>query len=184
MKQFLYLLAMLLVPLLVGCVPVRGTVTYFYDGSPPSKGASVHVAPQGDQSRTLEWDVYKLQLETQMSNAGFRVIHDGLADYIVTVAYSIDAEGETRTTTAPIYQNGQVSGIRNVTSQVHQRVLIVRFFDPNRVSDPGARPAAEVRVLSEGSSSELAKVMPALAKIAFSKWPGKEGKTYTVSAPL
>ena len=172
---------------LTGCgASVRGTVTYFYDSVPPAKGTTVAVITKGDQAKSLEWDVYKTQIETQLEHAGFVITSSGSQpDLVCTALYSMDAAGDTRTRAVPLYgRNGVVLGVRNVTTQVHQRVLILQFFKHKSDAEKGNRPVAEIRVLSEGSSSELASVMPALTKIAFAKWPGKEGKTYDESAPL
>jgi len=172
---------------MIGCgVPVRGTVTYFYDSTPPPQGTTVAVITQGDQVKSLEWDVYKTQIETQLQHAGFVIASaNSQPDLVCTAWYSMDATGDTRTRAVPQYgRSGSIAGILNVTTQVHQRVLILQFFKSQLDANRGDRPIAKIRVLSEGSSSELASVMPALTKIAFAKWPGKEGKTYYESAPL
>ena len=170
---------------LSGCATVGGTVTYFYEEVPPVDGTTVAVIPHEEQAKTLEWDVYKGQIEAQLERAGFTILPNSSRPTLYcTATYSIDAPGDTRTRTVTQSVNGRVVGVSNVTSQVHQRVLVLRFFRESSQIRADGRPFVEIRVVSEGGSADLATVMPALTQIALSKWPGKEGKSYFVEVPL
>jgi len=186
-KYSFALIACLSFTFLTGCEYVRGTVTYFYSDGPPEVGQIVTVIPHSGQDNTLEWDTYKATIEQRLTEAGFQVNQGRPSSgFVCQIDYSIDQQGDTRTRAVARYDNnGRVAGVTNYTTQVHQRVLILRFYSAS-ISNPDSteKPYAEVRVLSEGTSAELARVMPALSKIAFSKWPGVTGKTYSVQKPL
>ncbi|HLP83984.1 MAG TPA: hypothetical protein VK157_06505 [Phycisphaerales bacterium] len=163
-----------------GCASqFSGTTTYFYANDPPAPPLKVAVVPYDHQTEALDWEVYSEQLQTQLTRVGFQAVDAKAADYLVTLSYSIDGQGETRTQAIPQYDaSGQMTGVVNRSSVVHQRALTVRFLRKGDRVDLKTRPAVEIRVLSAGSSNELAEVMPVLAKGAFHKWPGKEGQAY------
>jgi hypothetical protein len=98
---------------------------------------------------------------------------------LITLSYSIDGQGDTRSEASAQYDaSGQMVGVVNSSRVVHQRALTVRFLRRGDRVDLSTRPSVEIRVLSAGSSNELARVMPVLTKKAFHRWPGDEGKTY------
>jgi len=181
-KRHSFIPMIMLTLVLQGCGGgVTGMVTYFYDGNPPVNGTEVTIVPTDDQAQTLDWDVYKAYIVDGLTKAGF-VLTDGSSqpDLWCSVYYSIDAAGDVRTRT---YSHTSTSGntrVSNITSAIHQRVLILRFYNEQPVvPDPG-QPTVEIRVVSEGESADLAAVMKALTKIAMYRWPGQEGKSYTV----
>ena len=130
----------------------------------------------------MEWGTYRDQIESQLQENGLEIESEQAADYLVVIDYAIDASGETSTYARPRYYEGNVVGITNETRTIHQRSLMVSFYRKGTNLATDTKPIAQIRVLSAGSSNELARVMPILARQAFYKWPGESGKVYNWTA--
>lgn len=165
--------------ILQGCgTSFSGTTTYFYTSGPIDKTASVAVVPRPNQDSSLEWSIYRDQIALQLQEVGFAIESEQTADYLVVIDYAIDGTGETTNHAVPRYFEGKVVGVTNTSRTVHQRNLMVNFYGRGANVSSGPKPIVQIRVLSAGSSNELARVMPVLTKQAFYRWPGEPGKAY------
>ncbi len=184
MKRFIrHLTAAMLIFTLQGCgTAFVGTTTYFYANDPVFKLATVAVVPRDSQVNSLEWSTYRDQMELQLQENGLEIKPEQVADFLVVIDYSIDTDGVTQTVAKPRKYNGHVVGITNKTHTVHQRSLMVSFYGRGAILTTDTKPIAQIRVLSAGSSNELARVMPILSQQAFYKWPGEPGKVYDWTA--
>lgn len=119
------------------------------------------------------------------------------------VAYTIPIYGQIGGGTAQfsgnVYSGGQsarvdgsvstkpqfgVVGSQSGSARIYQRYL--RIFIVDRLRSKPNQPFVvfESRALSEGTTGEIAQVMPFIIRAAFSEFPGVSGKTRTVSLPM
>ena len=188
-KQLIFSITILLVSLLqTGCgTGVKSTVTYFYTTAPPV-GSSVAIEASDWQSKNLEFNHYKSLLEIELQNSGFAINNNQeTADYLGEFTYGVDRQGNTETyvvprTTTSTNAYGQTTSSTSYsrrTRQVHQREVQL-YLKKNRSETGLDEGSVHMRLLSAGSSNEMAAVMPTFIYQLFKKWPGKSGKAYSI----
>ena len=184
-----------------GCAPLTGTTAHYGKMSGPLP-LSFEIQPLESQRESLEWQTYSPMISCIMIQKGFVASQAGAkADVVAQFFYGVDG-GAIESTTTPVYGQtgggttsttgsiggqsfsgtstspttfGQVGSISRARS-IHGRYLMVRL---SRRALSGAKapdPFYEIRVLSEGSSGEIAQVLPTLVVAAFDSFPAQAGK--------
>jgi hypothetical protein len=176
-----------LIVAMTGCSTVDGTATTFFESPLPPKGSSIVLLPSTDMDR-LEWSAFKEQFASSLSRVGYRSISEGDTDsWYAVVRWGMGSDSAEDVVTGRITnQQGQMIGVSRRARNLHLRRVLIECFtkDPRQATEVLA-PVAQVRVLSTGSAADIADVMPALAKMAFAKWPGAvSGRTYSLSETI
>jgi Domain of unknown function (DUF4136) len=197
-----------LVVVVSACTQIRTQVTRFHHMPPVGSGQTFAVVPINDQASSLEWEHYADLVARQLESKGYtRVPSSQLnAKYDVLFSYTID-NGRTITTEAPVvsqipgsttvFSYGSNSGIaytqptysvdwEPATATVFTRGLFLQIFDnqASLASQGHSPPLFQADARSPGASGTLAPVMPAMIAAVFKDFPGKNGETISVSAPL
>jgi hypothetical protein len=170
------------------------------------------IAPLKDQEDSLEWKSYADRVKAQLVQKGFRDAPLEDADLVVFLNYGIDSGkqvissypiyGQTgvrssyTTGTVTTYGNmGYVSGTSyntptygvvgsgTASSTRYGRYLRLEMMDKKSLADGKLKKVYEAEVKSEGSSGQIAAVMPAMIKSLFEDFPGKSGSTRRSTVP-
>ena len=200
--------AMTFALLLAGCATTLDTqVTSFHRLFDGLQGQRFVVAPTPDQKDSLEFASYADLVRQALEGKGLVDADAATADLRVTLHYSVDGVASmggsgTRGYAGFGLGSGGFSvgsfgigiGIpigsgadRPIEPGSYQRSLRVEI---DRIGEAGVAPGAagtrvyEARAISEGPSSALAPVMPAMVRAVFDDFPGPNGKTRVVSVPL
>lgn len=200
--------AMTFALLLAGCATTLDTqVTSFHRLSDGLQGQRFVVAPTADQKDSLEFASYADLVRQALEGKGLVDADAATADLRVTLHYSVDGLASMAASGTRGYAGvGLGSGGFSVGSfgigigipigsgadrpnepGSYQRSLRVEI---DRIGGAAVAPGAagsrlyEARAISEGPSSALAPVMPAMVRAVFDDFPGPNGKTRVVSVPL
>jgi|LauGreDrversion4_2_1035121.scaffolds.fasta_scaffold16686_3 hypothetical protein len=174
---------LLIVLFSIGCAPPSMFVSVVNFGSPPTEGTFAF-SPRPGQADSLEWRSYCDLVECLLERQGLKHVSDAKrADYLLEVDFIIDG-GLTQTTIEPTYGQIQPSapgsssstspgdpaggvprygqtGSVQVSSVRYQRAFLLKM-SRTRIVSSESRRVWEIRVLSDGDSAELSRVMPTM----------------------
>jgi hypothetical protein len=201
--------AVALVVIVSACTQIRTQVTRFHHMPAAGSGETFAVVPLKDQVGSLEWEQYADLVAQQLTSKGYvRAAQPTGANYAVLFSYAID-RGRTVVGSVPVF--GQTGGGTTtfysgsnggsgvaytqptygeigeelVSSTLFSRALELEIFDvPQTLASGAPVKTFEATAGSAGSSGSLAVVMPAMIAAVFKDFPGKNGETISVSAPL
>ena len=170
--------------------------------------------PLKAQEGSLEHKFYEELVKAELGKLGYVETPAEAADIIVFLEYGIDAGKQVVSSYPIIAQTGSTTGftsgtIRNstgryvtysgvttytptyevvgtgVTSQtVFTRFVRLDFLDPGELRNGKVKKVLEAKVVSAGSSGQLATIMPIMIRALFQEFPGKTGSTRQVDLPL
>jgi hypothetical protein len=191
---------------LTSCATVQSDVTRFHALPPQGSGQTFTIRPASSRN-ALEFGTYASRIASHLQKYGWTQSSSGSADYTVLVDYQMGGSHE-RHGSVPImgqtgggttYHRGSVNtygsygstyGSYSGTSYTPATFGVVgsapysvtvhdRYLDMN-ISDRGGRSVFEGRVVSTGSSADIAAVLPQMIDSLFTKFPGESGKTKRV----
>jgi len=200
--------------LLSGCAGlVKSNVSVFHvlpEKAEPTKYAFL---PVEGQRGSLEYESYKGLVRTELSKYQYEETSISEATVIIAFNYVI-GDGKVKVSSVPTYgQTGVsssttygtvstygnygtysgtttytptygVTGSQAVSRTAYTRKVWLHIVDKASLESNEPKKLYEASVVSEGSSSQIAKVMPALIKAIFKKFPGKSGSTRKEIIPL
>lgn len=204
--------ALLLLLGLCACGPtIRSDVTVFHDL--PSAGAAIRYAavPFKEQVGSLEHETYARLVKDKLAQRGFIEVPLTEAELLLFISYDIDGGREVissypiigRTGVAYSYTSGVVDsrggfsaettsipsygvvGARTRSDTAYTRSLRIELLERTDLENGGIRKRYEAKVVSSGSSSQLAAVLPTMVEALFEDFPGRSGaaRTSTIPAP-
>jgi hypothetical protein len=183
-------------------------VTVFHQMSKPA-GLTFMMVPLADQLGSLEYDSYSKAISGELKRFGMEQVQTSdRAAVSVYMRYSIDT-GTAVTSSYPIIGQtgvsgsttyGTVSQVGNMatvnasttytptfgvvgtgvsTDTVYKRSLDLQIMDTASLSSGSPRKLYEAQVRSEGTSPQLARVMPYMIESLFKEFPGMSGAVRT-----
>jgi len=195
--------------LLSGCGGlIISHVTVFHvlpQNPPPTKYAFI---PLEGQEGGLEYSAYKSLISAELSKYQYEEVPLDEATVVVTFNYTI--EGKEKVGSAPVVgQTGGgttsysgigsqgiyfgeiytpatygIKGYRAYSYTEHTRRVWLHMVDKASLDAQKPKVLYEANVLSEGSSGQIAKVMPTIIKALFKEFPGESGSTRKEIMPL
>lgn len=193
---------------------VRSDISVFHDLPPTTQPLKYATLPLKSQEGSLEHKSYELLVKTELNKRGYVETPVAEADVIVFLDYGIDTGREevvsypiigptgtfSSNTTGTITSYGSgyatygetsyniptygVVGTGTLSYTVYTRFLRLDFVDRAELAAGKVKKRYEARVVSAGSSGQIAAVMPAMIKALFEDFPGKSGTTRRVSVPM
>lgn len=208
------IVTVLMALLLWGCSTfVRSNISVFHDLPPTGQALKYATLPLKSQEGSLEHKSYEQLIKTELNKRGYVETPVAEADVIVFLDYGIDTGREVvssypiigQTGTSSSYTSGTIqsyggyatysgttyntpaygvvgSGTRSDT--VYTRFLRLDFVDRAELAAGKVKKRYEAKVVSAGSSSQLAAVMPAMIKALFEDFPGKSGSVRRIDVPM
>jgi hypothetical protein len=209
MRSLKLIISLVLMITLTACGQlVKSNVQAFHE-LPPEKHLSFAMLPLQDQEGSLEHKSYASLVKEELITKGYieKPVED--ADVIVFMNYGIDNGHEEissypiwgQTGTSSTYTTGNVTAYGNMATynatttstptygvtgtgvsshMKYKRFLTVELVDNKTfLLTKKIQKIYEGKVTSEGSSSTIAPVMPAMIKSLFEDFPGKSGKART-----
>lgn len=200
--------------LLSGCAGfVKSNVTVFHILPPQETRTKYSFIPLQSQESSLEYATYQNYIRNEFSKFNYQEVPLEDASVIVAFEYgmggsrekivSIPIYGQTgvssatthgsvntygnygtftaRTTFTPTYG---FTGSQTYSKTEHTRNLWLYIVDKSSLISGKSKVLYEAAVQSEGSSGQLVKVMPAMVKALFNKFPGESGSTRLEIVPL
>lgn len=196
-RGFLAICAMAL--LLAGCASrFDADVTRFNDMAAAPEGQSVAVvAMRPELDKSLEFSGYAAEIQNHLANYGFLPPRDGEQPALIAeVDYGVgEGRAALRDSDNPVSVGvGVAGGSRgglgvglstglNLGSG-SKSATYNRYFILNLSRADDGRRIFEGRVVSEGKSPDLAKVMPLMIEVMFENFPGANGETRSVSREM
>lgn len=203
--------AALLALMLSGCVLVRSNVSVFHELD-PAQPRLFAIAPMKEQEGSLEWKSYADRIKVQLTQKGYREAPVDVAELVVFFTYGVDSGKQVvgsypimgQTGVSSSYTSGSVMMVGNtgyvsgttyntprygvvgtgVTSQTkYGRYLKVEMLDRKSLAAGQLKKVYEAEVKSEGSSNQIAAVMPSMIKSLFEEFPGQSGSTRRSTIP-
>ena len=199
--------------LLVGCTTVRSNISVFHDLPQNGQPLKYAALPLKGQEGSLEHQSYVNLVKAELNRHGYVETSPSDADIIVFLNYGIDSGREVvssypiygRTGTSSSYTTGTITnygsfatyngttyntptygvvgtGARSDT--VFTRFLALDFLDRADLAAGKVTKKYEAKVVSEGSSGQLAAVVPAMIEALFKDFPGRSGSTRRADVPL
>lgn len=193
---------------------VKSKVTTFHKMPAKFQGRYFIVVPLDMQKGSLEFSMYKDIVDEKLELIGLvKTSNVNDANYVVTFNYGIDS-GTTSTGSIPTYgqtgggttyQSGNVySGYNSASysgtsytpatfgqtgsipysSTSYTRQFNLKIYDNDNSTEENIVTIYEGRVVSVGSTGEISVVLPTLIESMFIEFPGKSGKTKTVTRSL
>lgn len=192
--------------LLAGCSSIQSHVTVFHvlpESPPQTKYAFLPLEGQGE---SLEYATYKGLIRAELSKRQFEEVPLNDATVVVAFTYSI-GEGKEKLTSVPIFGQTGVSsshttgtvhtyggygtysgtttytprygitGVGTFSDTEYMRRLRLHIVDKASLDAGKVKVLYEADVASEGSSSQIAAVMPTMIRALFKEFPGKSGST-------
>jgi len=184
-------------------------VTVFHDFSQQNvAGTSYAIIPLKEQEGSLEYKSYEAIVRQELNAKNLREAPLDQADVVVFFSYGIDS-GQNVATSYPIfgqtgvsssYSTGTVQTYGNTASYSgnttytptygvvgsgtarhteYTRVLILDLLDRKTLADGKTKKVYEGKVVSRGSTGQLAPVLPTMVQVLFEEFPGKNGTTRT-----
>ena len=169
--------------------------------------------PLKEQENSLEYETYQGLIRSELANHRYEEVEVEQADVIIEFSYGID-KGEEKLKSRPIFGQTGVSssstsgtlstygnvgtysgtttytptygiiGTSTYSRTEYKRGLWLYIVDKKTVGADKLDVLYEGSVKSAGSSSQLAKVMPAMIKALFKEFPGKSGSTRRELIPM
>jgi hypothetical protein len=207
------LVATVLLVVLSGCTLLRSQVGVFHQLPKDLSGTTYAMIPFKEQEGSLEHKAYEEAVRQELNGKGFRETNVDQAQVAVFLAYGIDTGkevvssypiiGQTGVSSSSTYgtiqsygTSGTYSGTTTytptygvvgtgVTSQTqYTRVFRLDIVDKQALAAGTVKKLYEGKVVSRGSSSQLAAVLPTMVKALFEDFPGQNGSTRTSSRAL
>jgi Domain of unknown function (DUF4136) len=188
-------------------------VSSFHNLPAQPTGLTFAVIPHQWQKGSLEFQTYARAITAELQSKGFVAVPLDQAQYVVFLAYAIDAGREVRYS-YPIYgetgvsssytsgtvqtygNTGSYSGITTYNPSYgvvgvgqgsrteYTRVVRLDILDKSAFAAGQIRKVYEGEVVSAGNTGQLSAVMPTLLKALFTDFPGKSGQSKTVTLPV
>lgn len=209
MKLATTIIAFTIAIIQTGCATVQSKVSRFHTLSPSSSSMSFNLIPLESQKGSIEFSAYAQRVISKLQAFGWRLEATHDPDVIVFISYGI-GDGKSVSGSMPIF--GQTSGGISYTSgsiytgshsatfsastsspptfgqvgaiPIHSteytRTLVMKIYDLKQNN----KTIFEGSVVSTGSSSQIAEVMPNMINALFKKFPGESGKTITVEETI
>ena len=207
MKRFLSILFVLsIVTLSQGCTFVHSDVAVFHRLSKTETPHKYSFVPLEWQEGSLEYSKYQELIRSQLGVNNYQEVDIPDANVIVTFSYGID-NGREEISSVPVYGQTGVSssttygsvntygnqatysgtttytptygivGSSTVSHTKYGRHLLLYISKNKNVETDKSERLYEGSVKSNGSSSQLSSVMPAMIKALFKEFPGESGST-------
>lgn len=199
--------------LLSGCTMVQSDISVFHDLPSTAQVIKYAILPLKSQEGSLEHKSYEQLVKAELNKHGYIETPVGDAEMVVFLDYGIDTGHEAlssypiigQTGTASSYTTGTVQsyggyatysgttyntptygvvGTGTRSGTVYTRFLHLDFVDRSELAAGRVKKRYEAKVVSAGSSSQIAAVMPAMIKALFKDFPGKSGSTRRVDVPM
>jgi hypothetical protein len=206
------LIVTLLLGLLSGCGFLRSQVAVFHQLPKDFSGTTYVMIPFKEQEGSLEHKAYEEAVRQELNAKGFRETTVDQAQAVVFLAYGIEGRevvssypiiGQTGVSSSSTYGTVQSYGGyatysgtttytptygvvgTGVTSQTqYTRVFKLDIVEKQALAAGTIKKLYEGKVLSRGSSGQLAKVLPTMVKALFEDFPGQNGSTRTSTRAL
>lgn len=208
------LIVALLASALSGCaMPLRSQIAVFHELPPKFAGTTYAMVPFKEQEGSLEHKAYEQAVKQELIEKGFRETTLDQAEMVVFLSYGIDTGrqvvssypiiGQTGVSSSSTYGTiqsygsyGTYSGTTTYTPQYgvvgtgvtsgteYTRFLGLELLEGNAFADGKIKKLYEGKVVSRGSTGQLAPVLPTMIKALFEDFPGKSGSTRTSSRAL
>ncbi len=191
------LVATVLLAMLSGCALLRSQVAVVHQLPKDLSGTTYVMIPFKEQEGRLEHKAYEETVRQQLNAKGFRETTVDQAQTVVFFAYGID-KGRAVDSSYPIIgQTGVetctstscldsspwptygVVGTRETRQTEYTRVLRLDIVDKQALAEGNIKKLYEGKVVSNGSSNQLMKVLPTMVKALFEDFPGQSGSTRT-----
>ena len=200
--------------LLTGCAPVGMSVhtqyTPFHSISGTLQGKSFTVVPNKEQEGSLEFITYASYVKVELLKKGLQESPVSESDYVVFMNYTIDngktvtfdypVFGQTGTsgsfTTGSVNSSGGFSAMTTTTptfgvvgtsqgsSEVFTRVLKLEMAVKTDFTNGKINKVYECKAISQGSSNQLAEIVPIMVHSVFVDFPGESGIAKRVVLPM
>lgn len=208
------LLLLFSLALLTGCAGmVQSNVAVFHELPAVQTKIKYAAIPFKDQQGSLEHKSYERLIKEELVKHGFVEVPAEEADVVMFFSYGIDSGKEVvssypifgQTGTSSSYTSGTVTSYGNyatysgttyntptygvvgsgVTSGTeYTRFLKVELLESTALAKGDIKKIYEAKVVSSGSSNQVAVVMPTMIKALFEEFPGKSGSTRKTALPL
>ncbi len=195
--------------LLAACESPRfvAEVTQFHELPSGAAQSFTVAAANPAKEESLEFRSYARSVARSLEREGFRPAAPGQeGDLVVLVDYGV-GPGEVRRYAVPVYgyypdHSTHISGIRRgdqrysahvyesggfiplgyteMTEVLYTRKLTMEMLDAAAWRQGQVKKSYEGRVISHGSESDIAAVMPLMIEALFATFPGNNGATQTV----
>jgi Domain of unknown function (DUF4136) len=191
------LVATVLLAMLSGCALLRSQVAVVHQLPKDLSGTTYVMIPFKEQEGRLEHKAYEETVRQELNAKGFRETTVDQAQTVVFFAYGID-KGRAVDSSYPIIgQTGVetctstscldsspwptygVVGTRETRQTEYTRVLRLDIVDKQALAEGNIKKLYEGKVVSNGSSNQLMKVLPTMVKALFEDFPGQSGSTRT-----
>ena len=191
------LVATVLLAMLSGCALLRSQVAVVHQLPKDLSGTTYVMIPFKEQEGRLEHKAYEETVRQELNAKGFRETTVDQAQTVVFFAYGID-KGRAVDSSYPIIgQTGVetctstscldsspwptygVVGTRETRQTEYTRVLRLDIVDKQALAEGNIKKLYEGKVVSNGSSDQLMKVLPTMVKALFEDFPGQSGSTRT-----
>jgi len=191
------LVATVLLAMLSGCALLRSQVAVVHQLPKDLSGTTYVMIPFKEQEGRLEHKAYEETVRQELNAKGFRETTVDQAQTVVFFAYGID-KGRAVDSSYPIIgQTGVetctstscldsspwptygVVGTRETRQTEYTRVLRLDIVDKQALAEGNIEKLYEGKVVSNGSSNQLMKVLPTMVKALFEDFPGQSGSTRT-----
>ncbi|MGD8786237.1 MAG: DUF4136 domain-containing protein [Phycisphaerales bacterium] len=202
--QFIFLISLIYLNGCTGFISSDVAVFHILPDTPTSQKYAFF--PLEGQEVSLEYQAYKKMISEELEKYQYEEVSIESANVLVAFNYAISS-GKEKISSVPTYgQTGVsssttlgtintygnystyfgstmytptygVTGYRTVSSTEYTRWIWLHIVDKASLDKGDAKRLYEANVVSEGSSSQLAKVIPAMIKAIFKEFPGKSGST-------
>ncbi len=169
-----------------GCVAmVESQVSVFHSLPQTIQGTTFAFTPAPEQESSLEFKAYQDQVRAHLVRYGLREVAYADAELAVGFSYQI-GDARSQIGSVPVYNayTGQTM-VLNQSHTTYTRRVNLSFADRREFDATGKLGLVyEASVISEGSSAQIAAVMPAMLRALFQKFPGASGETRNVTVPF
>jgi len=196
-----------------GCAVVKSNVSVFHVLPEKPEHTKYAFLPLEGQKGSLEYQNYKALVRNELFKYQYEEVPISKATVIVAFNYTIGG-GKEKVSSVPTYGQTGVSssttrgtvrtygnygtysgtttytptygitGYQAVSRTEYTRNVWLHIVDKASLESGEPKKLYEASVVSEGSSSQIVRVMPALVKAIFKEFPGKSGSTRKEIIPL
>jgi hypothetical protein len=189
------LVATVLLAMLSGCALLRSQVAVVHQLPKDLSGTTYVMIPFKEQEGRVAHKVYEEAVRQQLNAKGFRETTLDQAQTVVFFAYGIDTGRAVDSSYPIIGQTGVESctstscldsspwptygvvGSRETRQTEYTRILRLDIVDKQALAEGNIKKLYEGKVVSNGSSNQLMKVLPTMVKALFEDFPGQSGST-------
>jgi len=203
-----------IVLLFSGCAKyVETDISVFHELKPSQSGSSYVIVSSKEQTGSLEFQSYAMQVKAELKRYGMVESLYGKAKYAIYLSYGIDS-GKSVVSSYPVYgptgigssystgtivSHGNTSSFTGVTfntpnygvvgSENRTGILFTGYFnmdilDIAKSADGKPHKVYEGRAVSYGEMGVLAPIMPAMIRSLFEDFPGQSGISKRIRQPL